>query len=581
MKSNFIINHVGYAPESTKKLIYQGACDNFKVMRLQDLKLIPVYDGKLVPTCASDFNNNEKMGDFSPVKETGIYRISTSEGNSRCFLIGENVYNTVERLLTGYFTWQRCGDSLGWNGSCHKGDHITLKSNQVISLDGGHHQSSDLRKWVFGTSLGMIGYLEYALNNKPEWGKNLFDEEIRHSLKYYLNLISDEGYVYDGTWVYEGYKGELHGMGYGDYFKAWENRQFFESPAPEPGQWHVVRMLSLAARFYRESDSSLSQRSIDGAKKIYGYMGSQDLGDYDLPVYPPLGHDGMAGFYTGFYKGSSLSIAGRATAALELYKATNSELFKNDAIDCLSKLSRLQIGGDDLCSGCFWEGNRSDRLANNYYYFFSTAVPMAFVDALELWPEHKDADVWREVITRIAENNVKVCQSNPYGRVASGWYNVDWRAYEKPGCFSFSNDIKSARVVGDAGVAVRGDKSCNINYEYESFCYNLDICALGVFLYKAGKLFNNDIYMEYAQRQLDWMLGFNRFDASNVEGVGYNQPHRGIFGEFYPPVPQIPGGVFVGFTDHGFSEEAFGFDNEYDMPMVGWLMYLLSTLKKK
>lgn len=39
-------------------------------------------------------------------------------------------------------------------------------------------------------------------------------------------------------------------------------------------------------------------------------------------------------------------------------------------------------------------------------------------------------------------------------------------------------------------------------------------------------------------------------------------------------------GQFVGFTDHGFSEEAFGFDNEYDMPMVGWLMYLLSTLKK-
>ena len=579
MKSKFILNHIGYTPNSTKKIIYHGNCDSFKVVRLCDLNLIPVYEGNFVSASGSDFNNNEKVGDFSALKETGIYRISTSDGNSRCFLIGENVYNTVERLLSGYFTWQRCGDSLGWNGCCHKGDRIVLKSGKEIPLDGGHHQSSDLRKWVFGTSLGMIGYLKYALENKSEWGKKLFDEEIRHSLKYYLNLISDEGYVYDGTWVYEGYKGECHGIGYGDYSKAWENRQFFESPAPEVGQWQVVRMLSLGARFYSESDISLSKRCIDGANKIYNYLKSHDLGKYDLPVYPPLGHDGMADFYAGFYKGSSLSIAGQAMAALELYKATNFESLKQDATDCLAELSKLQVGGNGLCAGCFWEGEQTDRLANNYFYFFNTSVPIVFVDALEQWPEHKDADLWREVIVNIAESNVKVCRNNPYGRVASGWYNVSCKAYEKPGCFSFSNDIQPLQMVGDAGIAIRNGERFNINYEYETFCYNLDICALGVFLHKAGKLFDNDTYIEYAHRQLDWLLGFNRFDASNVEGAGYNQPHRGIFGEFYPPVPQIPGGVFVGFTDQGFSEDSFGYDNEYDMPMVGWLMYLLSVLK--
>ena len=580
MKSKFILNHIGYTPNSTKKIIYQGTCDSFKVVRLHDLNLIPVYEGNFVPACGSDFNNNEKIGDFSAVKETGIYRISTSDGNSRCFLIGENVYNTVERLLSDFFTWQRCGDSLGWNGCCHKGDRIVLKSGKEIPLDGGHHQSSDLRKWVFGTSLGMIGYLKYALENKPEWGKNLFDEEIRHSLKYYLNLISDEGYVYDGTWVYEGYTGEQLGIGYGDYSRAWENRQFYESPAPEAGQWLVIRMLSLAARFYSERDISLSRRCIDGAKKIYSYTKSHDLGKYDLPVYPPLGHDGMADFYMGFYKGSSLSIAGQAMAALEIYKATNDESSKQDATDCLSKLAQLQVGGNDLCAGCFWESEQTNRLANNYFYFFNTSVPIAFVDALEQWPEHKDSDLWRKVIVNIAESNVKVCQNNPYGRVATGWCNVNCKAFEKPGCFSFSNDIQPLKMDGDAGMAARNGERSNINYEYETFCYNLDISALGVFLYKAGKLLDNNTYIEYAHRQLDWLLGFNRFDASNVEGVGYNQPHRGIFGEFYPPVPQIPGGVFVGFTDQGFSEDSFGFDNEYDMPMVGWLMYLLSVLKK-
>lgn len=74
----------------------------------------------------------------------------------------------------------------------------------------------------------------------------------------------------------------------------------------------------------------------------------------------------------------------------------------------------------------------------------------------------------------------------------------------------------------------------DIKYEYESFCYNLDITALGVFLHKVGEILNNDLYIKAAYRQLDWMLGFNRFDVSNVEGAGYNQPHRCIFGEFFP-----------------------------------------------
>ena len=127
---------------------------------------------------------------------------------------------------------------------------------------------------------------------------------------------------------------------------------------------------------------------------------------------------------------------------------------------------------------------------------------------------------------------------------------------------------------------LHGEEELQVEYEYESFCYNLDLLALGVFFHKLGSILKNEEYLALAQRQLDWMLGFNRFDASNVEGVGYNQPHRGIFGEFFPPVPQIPGGVFVGFTDLSFCEEAFGYENEYDIPMVTWMMYLIQVIEK-
>ena len=112
----------------------------------------------------------------------------------------------------------------------------------------------------------------------------------------------------------------------------------------------------------------------------------------------------------------------------------------------------------------------------------------------------------------------------------------------------------------------------------ECYCYNLDIEALGIFFKKASKLLGQKKYEEIAYSQLDWLLGVNRFDASNINGVGYNVPHRGIYGEFFPPVPQIPGGVCIGYTDECFDEEKSGMRNEYDSPMVGWLLYLISEL---
>ena len=36
------------------------------------------------------------------------------------------------------------------------------------------------------------------------------------------------------------------------------------------------------------------------------------------------------------------------------------------------------------------------------------------------------------------------------------------------------------------------------------------------------------------------------YDASAVEGVGYNQPQRGFYGEFFPPTPADPRGRLHG-----------------------------------
>ena len=84
-----------------------------------------------------------------------------------------------------------------------------------------------------------------------------------------------------------------------------------------------------------------------------------------------------------------------------------------------------------------------------------------------------------------------------------------------------------------------------------------------------------------AQRQIDWILGCNPYDRSSVEGVGYNQPQRGFYGEFFPPTPQIPGAVSTGMTSESIISQDSGFANEYDMPIVGLVLWLMTDLAER
>lgn len=580
MHSKFLLNHVGYTPSSPKKLVYTGEADRFTVSRFQDLIFTPVLEGELQADPKHEWFS-AKTGDFSAVTEPGIYRISTSEGNSRCFIIQDKAYDTAARAMSGFFTWQRCSDQKGWNGACHTGDSIRLKNGEVRDLTGGHHQSSDLRKWIWGTSMGMAGYIRWALLDKPDWDDGIVEEEIWHAAKYYLALISDEGWLFDCVWIPESYDGSRHGMGYGNYAQSWENRRYYESPAPEPAHWWVIQSLALASR--RLSDKEKAARCLEGAKRIWNYMLERHTGlaVYELPEFPPLGHDGMAKFFGGFYEDSAQQLACKANAAMELWQAEPSESYKDIAVKALHSLSEMRITGENnAAAGCYWEGARRKCLSDNSFYFHATSVPMAFVQALELWKDDKDAAVWMENAREIAARHIRMSGRNPFGRLPATWFAEGHNAFAEPGCFSFSEENKNeGRKDYAAGYADDGEEKLPVRYAYYGECYNLNLIASAVFLAKLHALTGEKNYAEIMQRQLDWIMGGNMYDTSNIEAVGYNQPHRGVFGEFFPPVPQIPGAVFTGLTDDSFTEIAFGFDCEYDMPMVGWCLHLLACVK--
>jgi hypothetical protein len=569
-QNDIMVNQVGFLPVSGKTVIYSGAEKTFSVNRLQDDEFVTVFEG-IFEDSGTELAT-AKRGDFSALKKQGIYRIKVGNQHSRCFIISEDAYGTVERMLSYFFTWQRCDSVLGWNGQCHNDDSLILKSGEVRYLNKGHHQSGDLRKWAWGTSIGMIGYAEYALEFKPGWDQGIIAEELSHSCDYFLALIHPQGFIIDGTFVPEEFPPERTHLGCGDYNMMWRKRLYFESPAPEPAHWYTLRFLSLASRYFASQDPVYARRCLEGARQVWNYMEKNPMmGDYDLPRYPPHGHERMKEWYTGFYPSSSLHHGARACAAAELFSAEPSESYKVAAIESLNILASLRLndnGESDPASGCFYEGPDTQKISNEYIYFYSTNIPPAFTAALKRWPEAVEASMWRECVSAIGDQFLFLGNRNPFHRVPTC-------------CTDESGDIGTPAKKDPLKETFCGQTRNGefISTRYFSYIFNLDIIAFGRFLLDASKLFGRTEYAMLASNQLDWILGVNPWDASNVEGVGYNHPHRGIFGEFFPPIPQIPGAVYTGISNDSFESQKYGFSCEYDMPIVGQLMAFLGDMK--
>ena len=100
---------------------------------------------------------------------------------------------------------------------------------------------------------------------------------------------------------------------------------------------------------------------------------------------------------------------------------------------------------------------------------------------------------------------------------------------------------------------------------------------------KSAKILQDSNLLSTAQRQLDWILGFNPHGASTMEGVGYNHPKQFVNGsEFCPATPRIPGAVMNGIGGTVEDQPAL-YDGSYNTaeywtPMVAYTMWLMAEL---
>ena len=560
-----LVNHVGFPPNAAKHCVIPSPPEKeFSIHRLKDTKWTQVFSGVLTEGGAE--LEPGWVGDFSALKEDGIYQVRCGSLKSRTFTVYAGVYDVPMRSLFNYFTWARCGDTTkNCTGPCHLDDG-NLVGVGHRDFSGGYHQSSDLRKWPWGLNLGLMGLVQFGSLQKPHWDQGSIAEEVRWGCDYYQKIVRDDGGMFDSVFI------PIH----------WGPRDYYNSDPPAPALWNNIRHQAMAAEYFKDRDKVYAIKCRQTAEHVWRYMTSdkRPKGKYVATAIPPLGHKGLNATFSAFYEGSAQDLAHRVSAALVLYRVTANKVFLEDAARSASRLASLQaVEADGRLSAVFWEGPEGDLLGSElrgFGYFGNGPMALSLCEMIVAAPKHPDVPRWREVVRAIAERYCEIAARNPWGLVAT-----QFALRESP----VANDKPSATERPYPGAGIRSRKGSTgekfLAYEYHRFLYHYDIMLAGLFLNRAAEITGDQTCRIVAQRQLDWVMGCNPFDASTIEGVGYNQPLRGLYGEFFPPTPQIPGAVSVGLNAGSFSPDTYGNGpNEYDMPPTGAVLWLMAEQSK-
>lgn len=552
------INHVGFTANGCKRFVLtdnQTGEDTFSVYHFYECDKAPreVFRGKMTP---EDEEKGLWTGDFSEVTVEGDYYITAGGYTSRYFLIYDKAYEHISRILLSYFTYQRCGSDLGWSGKCHTDDGIIKETGEHVDLAGGYHQSGDLRKSPAGVSIGVLGMLRYALRDQSAWGKTLLTDEVQWACDYYTKNIQANGAMYNTLSAPFG----------------WGPRVFYQSAAPSSAQWCTTSILVLGSMFFREKNAELFHKYLDAALRSWQYMTGEERSNegYRHPDVCPRGMEPDNSYFM-CQKGNAVDMAYMAVTAADLYAATGDNTYLAAVRKGADKLISLMGEGD--AAMCVLLDDDAEHLA-----FMITAYShanggfMALCAAAELLGDQKYFDAIRAVAKAIC----RLAKTNPWQITRPVYSEKDLDlvfGHPAPGRYLPSIREKLARIQPVGKLAKNGRE---VNCYFDAVLGDRNFAptanaANAVFLMRAAKLLGEKEFASVAQSQADVILGANLQDACMINGVGHNHLGHKPYGQFFPPVPYIPGAINVTLAPLSHEE-----CSEYDMPCVGMFMYLLS-----
>lgn len=555
------VNQAGYLPNAAKTCIAKGDTDRkFEVINITTAKV--VLSGTMEPF-QGDFGHYV-LGDFSSVSQPGHYYVKSGTLRSYPFEISNACYQPVMNKIVHYFSRQRCGASTtGYLSPCHTDDGIRMDNGKHQDVSGGWHDASDLRKWVIATIYGMIG-LGKTLELRPDQNREAIIEELLWGNQYFLNMQEPDGFVMnfvggdvkkhsdsnrwtDNTVGADG--GELHfikpnaGRSNADMlvFGMNDDRVIRTDPAELKGQYHFIIAEAILSRIMKSSDSAYADQCLDAAVRCYNWCEKRE------------------------HKNNPGVIGASMHAAIEMYKTTLDEKYKKFAIAQANTLKEFQTDRKEKTISGFYCTDASGSVP--YKHIWNGCEELfVLCDMVKRFPANPNVPVWKDMIAGYTQNYLLIiAQKNSFGLVPFGLY-----ANEDPG---------GNRKTGD--------------YWYRYFMYpekewwvgiNANVASSGIGLLKAAEVLKDDELKQYAQKQLDWIIGVNPFNSSTIVSVGYNHPQHFPGSTFIPQTPVLPGAVLNGLggdhNDHPIIGNGDWQISEYWTPMVAYTLWLLAEISE-
>ncbi len=556
---DLLINQAGYLPNASKIVSASGVISrSFQVIEIASNKVVFSGSFKPAPTDFGDYST----GDFSSVSKDGQYYILSDTLRSYPFRISKTVYDPAMQLIVSYFSKQRCGNSTtGYLTPCHLDDGVRMDNGKHQDVSGGWHDASDLRKWVGATIYGMIGMAKvYELSTTLD--KSAIMDELLWGNRYFLNMQDPQGYIMsyiggdvlkhsdsnrwtDNITGEEG--GDVHftkpnaGRSTSDMLIAGtkDDRVIKTDPLDIMGQFNFITAEAIMARITDSSEKVYSAKCLEAATKCFNWCNKEK------------------------YESNPGILGAAIQASLELYKTTGESVYKEFAITRAKDLLKY-LDTDDASPVNGFYYNSLDKKEPYKNIWNGCMEFFAFSDLATVFPEHPDARIWKESISRYANNYIKViANKNNFGIAPFGLFSE-----EDPG---------GSRKVSDYW------------YRYTMVPnpewwvgINANLAATGIGLKKAAEVLTDPELQAYSQRQLDWILGTNPYNSSTLIGIGYNHPKHFPGSTFYPQTPVIYGAVMNGLGGDANDNPEIGSGNwqisEYWTPMVAYTLWLMAEL---
>jgi hypothetical protein len=505
------VNHLGYTPKATKLCLLGGELSSEFFVRDQTDKKV-VQQGRLTPV-KSDFGTYT-VGDFSSLRQPGVYYIAAGNELSQPFRIAPEVYDETMQKITGYFTLQRCGNTqVGWRKTaCHIDDGIRGDNGNHQDVEGGWHDACDLRKWTAPTLLGLLGLIQLKETFILTWDQGKLEDELRWGNRYFLKMQEPDGYL-------------MSHCG-GDYFAHADNNRWTDNTADGKddrlidtrladtiSQWLFILSETKLARLLKETDPDYARTCMEAAQHCMNWVLKENI------------------------TRSAGELGAAISALVEIYRTVNDPRLLDLLVRYADILIALQITRpeDSRSSifGFFWDRRDPTQAPDGlepYKSIWQGCWPfLGLVDLYGFYPNHPKSASWGNAIKLFCDNYLKpMTERNAFGIVPYGLYRKDPGGNRSLGRFWY-RWFMEANPDWYVGI-------------------NSNLAATGFALAKAARILNQTKWASLAQRQLDWILGVNPFNACTVVGVGYHNPQHMFGGEYYPPTPFLPGAVMNGIS---------------------------------